>query len=122
MNSKPPRFDQAFLKKQRQRLMKLRDELLRSIRDAQSEETGVHSASVGEAHEFEEDAQKLAMLENEQNLIDRSRQRLRDIERALQKIEDGSYGLSDVSGEPIPPERLEAVPEAIVTTSEAKKR
>jgi len=122
VNSKPPRFDQAFLKKQRQRLMKLRDELLRSIRDAQSEETGVHSASVGEAHEFEEDAQKLAMLENEQNLIDRSRQRLRDIERALQKIEDGSYGLSDVSGEPIPPERLKAVPEAIVTTSEAKKR
>jgi DnaK suppressor protein len=122
VNSKPPRFDQAFLKKQRQRLMKLRDELLRSIRDAQSEETGVHSASVGEAHEFEEDAQKLAMLENEQNLIDRSRQRLRDIERALQKIEDGSYGLSDVSGEPIPPERLEAVPEAIVTASEAKKR
>src|SRR5579862_1921735 len=102
--------------------MKLRDELLRSIRDAQSEETGVHSASVGEAHEFEEDAQKLAMLENEQNLIDRSRQRLRDIERVLQKIEDESYGLSDLSSEPTPPERLKAVPEAIVTTSEAKKR
>jgi len=122
VNSKPPRFDQAFLQKQRRRLMKLREELLRSIRDAQSEETGVHSQSVGEAHEFEEDAQKLAMLENEQNLIDRSRQRLQDIERALQKIEDGSYGLSDSSGEPIARDRLEAVPEAIATAPEAKKR
>jgi RNA polymerase-binding transcription factor len=122
VNSKPPRFDQAFLHRQRQRLMQLREQLLRSIRDAQSEERGVHAQSVGEAHEFEEDAQKLAMLENEQNLIDRSRQRLRDIERALQKIEDGSYGRSDSSGEPIPRERLEAVPEAIATASEAKKR
>jgi DnaK suppressor protein len=36
----------------------------------------------------------------------------------LQKIEDGTYGLSDTSGEPIPRERLEAMPEAIHTVSE----
>ena len=39
--------------------------------------------------------------------------RLGDVERALQKIEEGTYGLSDESGEPIPRGRLEAVPEAI---------
>ncbi len=120
MNSKSDKFDQAFLQQQRHRLMKLREELVRSIQDAQSEQTGIRSQS-GEAHEFEEDAQRLDMLETEENAIDRNRQRLRDIERALQKIEDGTYGLSDASGEPIPRARLEAVPEAIFTASELKK-
>ena len=122
MNSKSARFDQTFLQKQRHRLMKLREELLQSAQTGQSEEADLNSQSVGEAREYEEDAQKLAMLENEDALVDRSRKRRADIERALQKIEDGTYGLSDVSGEPIPRERLEAVPEAIYTASELKAR
>jgi RNA polymerase-binding transcription factor len=121
VNSKPSKFDQAFLQKQRHRLLTLREELLRSIQDTQSEEAGVHSQWVGEAHEAEEDAQRLEMLDNEENAIDRNRQRLRDIDRALQKINDGTYGLSDASGEPIPRARLEAVPEAIYNASELKK-
>jgi len=40
------------------------------------------------------------------------------IDRALAKIAEGTYGLSDLSGEPIPIERLEAVPYATVTTEE----
>src|SRR5579862_5722101 len=120
MGNKGPRFDQAFLQQQRSRLMELRGQLLRSIQTEQSEQVDLYSHSVEEAHEFEEDAQKLALLENEDNLIDRNRQRLRDIERALQKIEDGTYGLSDASGEVIPRERLEAVPEAIYTASDLK--
>jgi DnaK suppressor protein len=34
------------------------------------------------------------------------------IERALEKIADGSYGVCDRCGEPIPPGRLEAAPES----------
>lgn len=40
---------------------------------------------------------------------------LRQIERALEKIEEGSYGTCDVSGEEIPFKRLEAVPYATMT-------
>jgi DnaK suppressor protein len=40
------------------------------------------------------------------------------IERALEKIKDGTYGFSDVSGKPIPRDRLEAMPEAIFTADE----
>jgi len=40
------------------------------------------------------------------------------VDRALKKIEEGSYGLSDRSGKPIARERLEAVPEALYTLSE----
>lgn len=35
---------------------------------------------------------------------------LEAIERAEQRIEDGTYGKSVISGEPIPDERLEALP------------
>jgi DnaK suppressor protein len=37
-------------------------------------------------------------------------QTLEAIERAEARVEDGSYGLSVVSGDPIPDERLEIVP------------
>jgi len=40
----------------------------------------------------------------------------------LKKIEEGSYGLSDISGKPIPRERLDAVPEALYTLSEETDR
>ncbi len=40
---------------------------------------------------------------------------LRQIDRALEKIEDNSYGVCDVSGEEIPVARLEAIPYATMT-------
>src|SRR5262249_33632460 len=51
--------------------------------------------------------------------------RLRAVERALQKIKDGTYGLSELSGTPIPTARLQAIPEALLTVEEearAEKR
>jgi DnaK suppressor protein len=44
------------------------------------------------------------------------------IERALEKIKDGTYGVSDASGRPIPRDRLEAMPEAIYTVDEEAAR
>lgn len=40
---------------------------------------------------------------------------LRQINRALEKIEDSSYGICDVSGEEIPLARLTAIPYATMT-------
>ena len=40
---------------------------------------------------------------------------LRQIERALEKIDDGTYGVCDVSGDEIPIKRLDAVPYATMT-------
>lgn len=40
---------------------------------------------------------------------------LKQVERALEKIEDGTYGVCDVTGEDIPVARLEAVPYANMT-------
>ena len=47
----------------------------------------------------------LRLLGNEENTLDQ-------IEVALQRIEDGSYGECEECGEPIPKSRLEAIPYA----------
>jgi len=122
MTSTKPTLDQAFIQKQHRLLTKLREQLLAASRTGEAEETGIHTQSAGEAHEAEDDAQKLALLELDGNAIARNAQRLEQIERALQKIADGTYGLSDASGKPIPQERLEAVPEALYTVAELKAR
>jgi DnaK suppressor protein len=46
------------------------------------------------------------------------RSHLADVERALQKMDAGTYGVSEFSGEPIGYARLEAVPWARLTATE----
>ena len=55
-------------------------------------------------------------------MVARDMQRLSYVDRALRKIEDGTYGFSDASGDAIPAERLEAMPEAIFTVEEQAAR
>jgi DnaK suppressor protein len=59
--------------------------------------------------------------ERDQSLIDRLRSELTAIERAEQRIEEGTYGISVESGEPIPDGRLEAVPWADRTADEQSR-
>lgn len=122
MNSKAPRFDKDFIARKRQQLTRLREELLNSTQAAETEEGSLNSESAGQAREYEDDAQRLASLELEGTLVGRDVVRLERTERALQKIEDGTYGYSDESGAPIPIDRLEAMPEAIYTVSEQQAR
>jgi DnaK suppressor protein len=46
---------------------------------------------------------------------------LRQIDRALEKISESSYGVCDVTGEEIPMARLEAVPYATMTVKAQEK-
>jgi DnaK suppressor protein len=56
--------------------------------------------------------------ERDHSMIERLEAELQAIERAEARIEDGTYGLSVDSGEPIPDARLEAVPHAERTVDE----
>ena len=118
MTSTSGRFDQAFLDGKRRQLIRLRDQLQKTADSGEGDEAGLKSAALAQAHEYEDDAQKLAMLETAGNLVSRDIERLSRIKRALRKIEEGTYGLSDVSGKPIPEARLEATPDAINTVQE----
>jgi DnaK suppressor protein len=57
---------------------------------------------------------------DEQAVAGELRERLESIDRALARIEAGSYGRSVLSGDPIPDERLEADPAAELTIEEAR--
>lgn len=63
------------------------------------------------------------------NLFDRDRDQaaienmdrmLAKVNRALAKIGEGTYGLSDIDGTPIPEARLEALPYANITVEQAE--
>jgi DnaK suppressor protein len=117
-----PRLDTAFLEQQKRRLTALRQEIL-SIRERQQgEQRSVNTEMSGQARDYEDDAQRLAALELQDNLVAHDDERLSNIERALQKIDEGTYGLSDASGKPIPAERLKAFPEALYTEAEQRQR
>jgi DnaK suppressor protein len=47
---------------------------------------------------------------------------LGDVVRAEEKVAEGTYGVCDVCGEPIPPERLEALPWATLCVTDAAAR
>ncbi|HET7236329.1 MAG TPA: TraR/DksA C4-type zinc finger protein [Actinomycetota bacterium] len=48
--------------------------------------------------------------------------KLADVERALGKLDDGTYGACDVCGGPIGDERLEALPWAVRCVGDARGR
>jgi DnaK suppressor protein len=121
MNDKASTIDSVFLERQRVRLLELRGQIEQLIGSGRSRERELDGQSFREARESEEDAQRLAQLEVDGTLVGAQMQRLSTVNRALAKIADGTYGLSDVSGRPIPRERLEATPEAIDLLQEAGK-
>ena len=47
---------------------------------------------------------------------------LKDVERALAKLDEGSYGRCDVCGAEIPAERLEILPWAVLCVKDAANR
>jgi len=118
MNRKTPRFDKAFLEGKRRQLIELREQLQKTADTDEAEEAAIENESGSQAREYEDDAQKLAMLETDGNLVSQDVDRLARVERALHKIDEGTYGFSDVSGQPIPDARLEAMPDAINTVQE----
>lgn len=46
---------------------------------------------------------------------------LRQIDRALEKIEENTYGICDISGDEIPKKRLDAIPYATMTVEAQEK-
>ncbi len=111
-----------FIEQQRKRLEALRAQVLGGEKTATASRRAFQEVHGDEAGEFEDVAQDLAQEEVRQAQHDVDDRRVSDIERALQKIADGTYGLSDLSGKPIPKARLEATPEAILTIEEERSR
>ena len=66
---------------------------------------------------FADSAQSTAERNRALALVDGLRERLRDIDNAIVKLDKGSFGLCDRCGLDIPTERLDAIPHAPLCTS-----
>src|SRR5438045_3481235 len=67
-------------------------------------------------------ASDLAQDELDEGLEADLRERLAAVERAEERLTAGTYGLSIESGQPIPDDRLEAMPTAELTVEEERAR
>jgi len=122
MSSQHITLSKEFIAAQRSRLEALEQELLGSEEGTIARERQRQEERGQEAEEREDDAQTIEQYVANQALRNVNGKRIRDVQRALKKIEEGTYGFSDESGEPIPVARLEAVPEAILTVEEQGRR
>ena len=116
-------LDQEFVEKQRGRLGELRAELVRMVEgldeDQRSQAEDEEDFTV---HDSGDMSQSLFTREMDATVEQTMEKRLESVDRALQKIEEGTYGICDDTGEPIPRGRLEAMPEAIYTVEAQQRR
>jgi len=98
-----------------------RDEVRGLLKEAEAVGQDDRVAEVETEAEDNADAALALTEEGEDDAITESlRDRLDAIERALRRLDDGTYGRSIRSGAPIPDERLEADPAAELTIEEAR--
>ncbi len=108
----------AYFKKRLEDLQKKMTSLLRgTTADVKSPDEG-KGYSQHQADEGTDDFNRTITIE----VTDKEVEILRQIERALEKIDDHSYGVCDLTGEEIPLPRLEAVPYATMTVKAQEKR
>jgi DnaK suppressor protein len=112
MNPKQLEYFRRKLIKWREELMEEAQETLNNLRDDSYKEVG--------------DEADRASRESDHSLElrtrDRYRKLLRKIEQALERIDDGTYGYCEDTGEPIGVARLEARPIATLTVDAQERR
>jgi RNA polymerase-binding protein DksA len=100
----------------KERLLEERNELIYKIKALDRE-------LARDQYEYPLDVSDSAMeiYNKEEMLADRNRlnTELAKVDHALHRIEEGTYGTSEVSGKPIPVERLEALPWATTRVDES---
>jgi len=110
----------AEMIKLKKRLEEMRGQLTNSLRGSTAEVKTPDEATGYSQHQADQgtdDFDRTISLE----LTSKEYDILRQIERALQKMEENTYGVCDITGEDIPLPRLEAVPYATMTVKAQEK-
>ncbi len=101
----------------RERLESERDRVSRLISSLRSEGLDEEeSAQTGELTHYDQhpadQASETFEREKDLSILEGLEQELAEIEAALERLDDGTYGIDEVTGDAIDPERLEAFPTA----------
>jgi len=115
-------LDEKFIEQKKGRLLDRKAELERMQREAQEVSRERSQEYQDTQADSGDESQYLFEREVDATLGQQFGQELKEVNRALEKIEEGTYGLSDRSGEPIAKGRLEAIPEALYTIEEQQRR
>lgn len=111
-----PRFGEVFLEKQRQALLAERRRYTAHAERYEAEAEQLVSEREPGDVQFDEESGEGDSIAVERDralqISAREREEIAEIDAALARIDDGTYGICVVSGKPIPKERLEAIPHA----------
>lgn len=94
----------------RSSLETLRDDLRSQLeaRGAHADDDSIDES--GQETQFADAAQTAAERDKELRLVEKLRDQLTSVDRALERLEEGTYGTCERCGAEIPAERLEALP------------
>jgi RNA polymerase-binding transcription factor len=101
----------------RTKLSTKRDELIAAQSSSNASQRGLHDRETEQGDIAEDQIEQAAAL----RLGHFDAALLEDVELALRKLDAGTYGVSEQSGEPIPLERLDALPWARRTAPEEER-
>ena len=103
------------LDNRRAELLVLRERVLRAAHDIVEDDTedGELSSAAGDQH-LADHASEMFDREVDESLEDNAELIVREIDDALERIDAGTYGVCVRCGQPIPEERLTAVPYAVL--------
>jgi len=104
--------------KARELLLEERAEVAALLKDAEA--AGVEDLERDGPVDYGEEGEALEAEAEDDTIAEDLRDRLAAIDRALARLDAGTYGRSVRSGQPIPDERLEADPAAELTVEEAR--
>jgi DnaK suppressor protein len=105
----------------RERLTAERADVAQLLKDAETAAAADREAE-DEPGDYADSAQPLTAQGMDEAMAASFRDRLDAIDRAIRRLDEGTYGLSVRSGAPIPDARLEADPAAELTIEEARAR
>lgn len=108
------------IEKFKKRLEEMRNQMTHMIRESSEDVKSVEEAKGYSQHQADEgtdDFNRTISLE----VSNKELNVLRQIERALEKISEGTFGICDITGEEIPLPRLEAIPYATMTVKAQEK-
>lgn len=114
--SKKERFTKAQLEEFKKRLLELRDQHKHAFDGTASDvktPDGARGVSQHHADEGTDDFGRTISIQ----VTSQELSVIKQIDRALEKIDEGTYGTCDISGDEIPLKRLEAIPYATMTVA-----
>jgi len=101
-------------------LLKLRFKITGNIKEAKEEVKELDESKGYSQHQADEGTDDFGKTIN-MEVSNKEYGIIKQIDRALEKIEEGTYGICDISGKEIPKARLLAIPYATMTVDSQEK-